>query len=144
MQGGGQIALRFPGDACEKGTCTSSAAHFNAVRKGYALQTSARLLGEAYYCSTPDVLSSWLLCLHRWHIDGCPSDFMKGMTDHYGKIHNFDCLVGVLLNRVDEPMYVRLHFFCSSLHPLCFFFQDALTLLVHRVQCVCVTIPNCS
>eukprot|EP00750_Incisomonas_marina_P033531 INCI9893.1.p1 GENE.INCI9893.1~~INCI9893.1.p1 ORF type:complete len:413 (-),score=42.83 INCI9893.1:130-1368(-) len=73
VQGGGQIALRFPGDACEKGTCTSSAAHFNAVRKG-------------------------------WHIDGCPSDFMKGMTDHYGKIHNFDCLVGVLLNRVDEPM----------------------------------------
>lgn len=28
------------------------------------------------------------------------------MTDHYGKIHNFDCLVGVLLNRVDEPMWV--------------------------------------
>ena len=39
-----------------------------------------------------------------WHIDGCPSDFVKGMTDHYGTIHNFDCLVGVLLSDVPEPM----------------------------------------
>ena len=45
---------------------------------------------------------------HRasWHIDGCPGDFIKGVTDHYGHIHNFDVLVGVLLNRVDDEMCV--------------------------------------
>jgi hypothetical protein len=29
----GQIALRFPGDHCEKGTVEASRAHFEAVRK---------------------------------------------------------------------------------------------------------------
>ena len=24
---------------------------------------------------------------HGWHIDGCPGDFIPGLTDHYGEIH---------------------------------------------------------
>ena len=39
-----------------------------------------------------------------WHIDGCPSDFLPGKTDHYGRIGNFDCLVGVLLSDIEGPM----------------------------------------
>ena len=39
-----------------------------------------------------------------WHIDGLPSDFIPGKTDHYGTIHNFDMLCGVLLSDVDEPL----------------------------------------
>ena len=37
-------------------------------------------------------------------IDGAPSDFIPGITDHYGKMHNFDALVGVLLSDVPKPM----------------------------------------
>ena len=33
-----------------------------------------------------------------WHIDGCPNDYVPGLTDHYGTIHNFDVLCGVLLS----------------------------------------------
>ena len=39
-----------------------------------------------------------------WHIDGCASGFVPGVTDHYGHIHNFDALVGVLLSDVPEPL----------------------------------------
>lgn len=39
-----------------------------------------------------------------WHIDGCPSKFIPGVTDHWGEIHNFDALCGVLLSSVDEKM----------------------------------------
>ena len=39
-----------------------------------------------------------------WHIDGCPNDFIPGVTDHFGKIQNFDCLVGVLLADVPYKM----------------------------------------
>ena len=39
-----------------------------------------------------------------WHIDGCAGDFIPGVTDHYGEIHNFNVLVGVLLSDVDQPM----------------------------------------
>lgn len=43
---------------------------------------------------------------HRkgWHIDGCANDARPGESDHYGKIHNFDALVGVLVADVPEPM----------------------------------------
>ena len=39
-----------------------------------------------------------------WHIDGCASDFIPGVTDHYGTIHNFNMLIGCLLSDVPEPM----------------------------------------
>ena len=37
-----------------------------------------------------------------WHIDGLPNEFIKGTTDHYGRIHNFDILVGVLLSDITQ------------------------------------------
>jgi hypothetical protein len=40
----------------------------------------------------------------HWHIDGCASDFSPGASDHYGQIHNFDMLIGVILNDVTEEM----------------------------------------
>jgi hypothetical protein len=39
-----------------------------------------------------------------WHIDGCPNKFIPGTTDHFGKIHNFNVLIGVLLSDVKKPM----------------------------------------
>ena len=70
QQARGQLALRFPGDACAGAeSCECPPEHFEAVRKG-------------------------------WHIDGCPNDFIPGTTDHYGRIQHFDALVGVLLSDV--------------------------------------------
>ena len=39
-----------------------------------------------------------------WHIDGCASDYIPGITDHYGEIHNFSALVGCLLSNVEAPL----------------------------------------
>lgn len=39
-----------------------------------------------------------------WHIDGCPSNFLPGVSDHWGKIMNFDALVGILLSDIPETM----------------------------------------
>lgn len=72
-QDSGQLALRFPGDACIGGGCECTPEHFEGVRKG-------------------------------WHIDGCPNDFIPGITDHYGEVHNFDALVGILLSDVPQKM----------------------------------------
>ena len=40
----------------------------------------------------------------QWHIDGCANTFLPGVTDHYGELHNFDALVGVLLSDVPRHM----------------------------------------
>ena len=50
----------------------------------------------------------------HWHIDGCPNDFIPGITDHYGTVHNFDCLVGVLLSDVNEKLGGELCCFPGS------------------------------
>jgi hypothetical protein len=50
----------------------------------------------------------------HWHIDGCPNDFIPGVTDHYGTVHNFDCLVGVLLSDVNEKLSGELCCFPGS------------------------------
>jgi hypothetical protein len=73
-QGSGQLALRFPGDMCPRG---DPAAFSPAAFEALRL---------------------------GWHIDGLPSDFLPGVTSHWGEVHNFDCLVGVLLEDVLEPM----------------------------------------
>ena len=39
-----------------------------------------------------------------WHIDGCATDFVPGLTDHYGEIRNFNVLLGCLLSDVPEPL----------------------------------------
>ena len=72
-QPAGQLALRFPGDACIGNTAKTTPAHFAAVAKG-------------------------------WHIDGCANNFIPGITDHFGKINNFDCLVGVCLSATTREM----------------------------------------
>ena len=52
-----------------------------------------------------DISSEAFMNIRRhWHIDGCASDFSPGSSDHYGTIHNFDMLVGVLLTDVPEEM----------------------------------------
>lgn len=58
----------------------------------------------------------------HWHIDGCPNDFIKGVTDHYGTVHNFDVLVGVLLSDVDAKLGGELCCFPGSHMELATFF----------------------
>jgi len=70
----GQLALRFPGDMCSPPGSCECDAH--------AFESIRR----------------------HWHIDGLPSDFIPGVTDHFGRIHNFDMLVGVLLSDVEDSM----------------------------------------
>ena len=91
-QGAGQLAIRFPGDACPPGTTETNYNHSEAVRKG-------------------------------WHIDGCPSNFIPGITDHYGEIHNFDCLVGVLLSTTTQENSGELCVYPKSHYDLASYFQ---------------------
>ena len=89
----GQIALRFPGDHCPPG-------------------------------ASPRVSSGHFEGVRKhWHIDGCPNDFIPGTTDHYGVIHNFDVLVGVLLSDVEEPMSGELVLYPGSHTALASYFQ---------------------
>ena len=67
-----QIALRFPGDLC----------HPPGTCK--ASQDHFNNVSK------------------HWHIDGCANNFLKEITDHFGEIHNFDCLIGILLADVNE------------------------------------------
>ena len=68
----GQLALRFPGDLCPPGS-----------KLGTQVSISA-----AHFEGIRK----------GWHIDGCPSDYLPGVTDHFGTIHNFNVLIGVLLS----------------------------------------------
>ena len=54
----------------------------------------------------------------HWHIDGCPSAFIPGVTDHYGEVHNFTALVGCLLSDVPEPMSGELCVYPGSAEAL--------------------------
>jgi hypothetical protein len=68
-----QIALRFPGDLCHP--------------PGTCKASRDHFDNVAKH----------------WHIDGCANNFLKGVTDHFGEINNFDCLIGILLADVDVP-----------------------------------------
>jgi len=91
-QGAGQLALRFPGDACIGKTSQTNTAHSAAVAEG-------------------------------WHIDGCPNNFIPGVTDHYGKIMNFDCLVGVCLSKTEKENSGELCVWPGSHDALAKYFQ---------------------
>jgi hypothetical protein len=93
----GQLALRFPGDMCPPG-----------VKPGPEGEISA-----AHF----DGIRK------GWHIDGCPNDFIRGQTDHYGTIHNFDVLIGVLLSDVKKPMSGELVVYPGSHHALAAHFR---------------------
>eukprot|EP00944_MAST-04C_sp_MAST-4C-sp1_P011413 g11413.t1 len=60
----------------------------------------------------------------HWHIDGCPNEFIPGVTDHYGHINNFDCLVGVLLSNINHPMSGELCCWPGSHHKLADYFSE--------------------
>ena len=104
----GQIALRFPGDACPNATnyddddddVRISASHFDGVRR-------------------------------YWHIDGIPGE-SNGLS--YGKIHNFDCLCGVLLSDVQEPMSGELCVYPGSHVELAEYFSNN----THVLETLCV------
>ena len=68
----GQLALRFPGDLCPP----------------YSKLGPQGSISAAHFEGIRK----------GWHIDGCPSDFLPGVTDHFGTIHNFNVLIGVLLS----------------------------------------------
>ena len=87
-QGSGQIALRFPGDMCEDKTSCTS--------------SPANFNNLRKY----------------WHIDGCANPFIPGVTDHYGEIHNFDVLVGVLLSDIPKENSGELCCYTGSHHDL--------------------------
>jgi len=93
-QSAGQIALRFPGDMCENKNTCESS------------------------------ISHFNGLRKFWHIDGCASDFIKGITDHYGEIHNFDVLVGVLLSDVKTEQAGELCCYKSSHLRLAEYFKD--------------------
>jgi len=97
--GTGQLALRFPGDMCPAGTkCGPEGAISKAHFDGIR---------------------------KGWHIDGCPNQFIPGVTDHFGKIHNFDMLIGVLLSdTVDKKMAGELVVYPGSHHALASYFKS--------------------
>ncbi|CAE7227719.1 ATG26, partial [Symbiodinium sp. KB8] len=59
-----------------------------------------------------------------WHIDGTPSSFIPGVTDHWGKITNFDALVGVLLSDTDANMSGELCCYPGSHMDLAGYFKQ--------------------
>jgi hypothetical protein len=58
-----------------------------------------------------------------WHIDGLPSNFIPGLTDHFGEVHNFDALCGILLSDVPEPMAGELCAYPGSHYKLADYFK---------------------
>jgi len=58
-----------------------------------------------------------------WHIDGAPSNFLPKVTDHWGEVHNFDALCGVLLSTVDEKMSGELCCYPGSHYELAEHFE---------------------
>ena len=65
-----------------------------------AAQLALRFPGDA--CGGDDFWAHWEGHRKYWHIDGCANDALPGVTDHHGEVHNFDCLVGVLLSDVPD------------------------------------------
>ena len=86
-----QLALRFPGDLCP---------------------------GSSPHPPVEDADKHFTQIRQSWHIDGLPTDFIPGVTDHFGTIKNFDVLVGVLLSDVDEKMAGELCVYPSSHYAL--------------------------
>ena len=82
----GQVALRFPGDNAPPGGASDA------------------LLGHSDAPSSAAARAHFEECRKNWHIDGCADPHLPGVTDHYGVIHNFSALVGVLLSDITAPM----------------------------------------
>ena len=111
--GVGQLALRFPGDMCPDGW-----------------QASGKV-SQAHFDGVRK----------GWHIDGCPNDFIPGVTDHFGVIQNFDVLVGVLLSDVLTPMSGELVVYPGA--RLRTFVRPARHLCGHPVRADACPRPRC-
>lgn len=61
----------------------------------------------------------------HWHIDGCASDHIPGQTDHFGEVHNFDALIGILLADVEKPMSGELCYYPGSHFALAEYFKGS-------------------
>lgn len=85
------------------------------VQRTHGAQVALRFPGDG--CMKDTRLSTndhWKGVSKGWHIDGLPSDFLPGMTDHFGEIQNFDALVGVLLRDVPEVQSGEVCFYSGS------------------------------
>jgi hypothetical protein len=75
-----------------------------AVYSQTGAQLALRFPGDLCARGDPDGAAEAADAVRRaWHIDGLPGPFLRGITDHYGEVRNFDALVGVLLADVDAP-----------------------------------------
>jgi len=78
-------------------------------------QLALRFPGDMCARGDPDGAADAAEAVRRaWHIDGLPSGFIKGVTDHFGAIRNFDLLVGVLLADVTAPLSGELAVYPGS------------------------------
>lgn len=80
----GQVALRFPGDNCPSGGGIE--------------------LGDEHAHRSPVARAHFEAVRKGWHIDGLADPHLPGVSDHYGTIHNFSALVGILLSDLEYPM----------------------------------------
>jgi hypothetical protein len=87
-------------------------------------QIALRFPGDLCQGETADSSDEHFESIRKyWHIDGCASDFLPGVTDHHGEIHNFTALVGVLLADIVEPMSGELCCYPNSPAALAEFFK---------------------
>ena len=94
-------------------------------RQIHAGQLALRFPGDMCEDGTADCSRSTFNNVSKgWHIDGCASDFIPGVTDHYGTIHNFNMLIGCLLSDIPEPMSGELCCYPGSHNKLASFFQQ--------------------
>jgi len=93
------ILHRFPGDACPNAT------NYDDDDDDDVRISASHFDGVRRY----------------WHIDGIPGE-SNGLS--YGKIHNFDCLCGVLLSDVQEPMSGELCVYPGSHVELAEYFSN--------------------
>lgn len=89
------------GNVDARGSASGASAHY----KQHVGQLALRFPGDLCESDGCECSPEHFEHVRRnWHIDGLPSDFIPGKTDHYGTIHNFDMLCGVLLSDIDEPL----------------------------------------
>jgi hypothetical protein len=77
-----QVALRFPGDNSPPGIELGDIdAHSSHIARAHFEEVRK-----------------------AWHIDGLADPHLADVSDHYGTIHNFSALVGILLSDLERPM----------------------------------------
>lgn len=94
-----------------------------------ATQIALRFPGDNCIPGTMTTNSQHYQSVRRgWHIDGLPNKFLPGVTDHFGEIHNFDVLVGVLLSSTQMQNSGELVVYPGSHQELADYFKQGDTL----------------